>query len=144
MQQDSRVAPAAAGPETPAVSATIIQFRDYLLRSGRVPRPAPVQPVSLACRHYMLGREDWERGLQVLVRSYVTTTRWTYAADGSLRLHDVPTGEVVLSADEVRLALKNGITLHAPDFEADIAAAELAGLLAPLAERALPQFKASR
>lgn len=144
MQQDSRVAPAAAGPETPAVSATIIQFRDYLLRSGRQPKPAPIQPVSLACRHYMLGREDWERGLYVLVSSYASTTRWTFAADGSLHLHDVPTGEVVLTADEVKHALQNGITIHAPDFEADIDAAELSALLSPRTARPQVQFKASR
>ena len=131
MQTSHRVTPAAAGPATSVVSAQIIQFRDYLNRSSRRPQPAKARPLTLTCRYYAMGREDWERGLRILVRTDLVTTGWSYSPDGTLKLHDVPTGAVTLSAAEVERAFQDGFSFQASGFEAEIDADELRRLLLP-------------
>ncbi|WP_374649910.1 hypothetical protein [Dongia sp.] len=97
--------------------------------------------VSVACRNYMVGREDWCRGIRSLFRTFDCPARVTHGANGSLCLHDLPTGDLVLSAGEVAAVLADGLHIRMADFEADIEASEIR---ATLPARSRPQLRMSR
>lgn len=124
------------------MSGKVVDLAAYRRRVQQ-PDLARMCRVAVTCRNYMVGRDDWNRGIRTLFRNFTVDTYASWAADGSLRLHDFPLGELVLSADDVMEAIAGGLQVRLPDFEADIAAADILAALAPLARRNGHQFMAS-
>jgi hypothetical protein len=121
-------------------SGKVVDFAAYR-RQTRRPEQARFCSLTLLCRNYMVGRDDWNRGIRALFRSYTFATEASWAADGSLRLHDFPLGELVLNANDVTDALADGLHFRTPDFEADI---EVAEIRATLPAQRVPQSRSSR
>lgn len=124
------------------MSGKVVDLAAYR-RQARLPEMARLCRIAVTCRNYMVGRDDWNRGIRALFRSFAVDMDASWAADGSLRLHDFPLGELVLSADDVAAATASGLQIRLPDFEADIAVEDFRAALAPLAGRNGLQFMAS-
>lgn len=108
------------------VSQKVIQLNRYRChaRHKRGYRTLP-----LVCRHLALGCEDWDRGLLAVKRTSDEVTRWTLTPDGSLKLFDLPQGEVLIPANDVAAGLNHGLKLSICDVEAEIAAIDLRAAL---------------
>lgn len=151
MQKNKRLAPAIAGTEPPvasqnAASQKIVQLSSFRAKARR---KAGYKTLPLICRHFIVGREDWDRGELACVRTSDEVTRWTLTPEGALKLFDMPQGEVLIPANDVSAGLNHGLKLAASNMVTEIAAADLRAALKPVAEcsaiRATrPQFIASR
>ncbi|MDY0873561.1 hypothetical protein [Dongia rigui] len=151
MQKNKRLAPATAGTEPPvesqnAASQNVVQISSFRARAGR---KAGYKTLPLVCRHFVVGREDWDRGELAFVRSSDEVTRWTLTPEGALKLFDMPQGEVLIPANDVSAGLDHGLKLAASNMVTEIAAADLRAALSPVApcsviQAARPQFIASR
>lgn len=117
-------------------------------RRARVVAPRPdgslLGEIVVECRNYMVGRDDWNRGQRALFRTYSQPMAASMAADGGLRLHDFPLGELVLSAEELSRAGTEGLHFRAPDFEADVEATAIRALLRTAPGRFRPRLISSR
>jgi len=119
----------------------VVQLSEFRTRARR---KSGYRTLPLVCRHFAVGREDWDRGLLALVRTSDEVTRWTITPEGALKLFDMPQGEVLVPANDVSAGLENGLTLAACNMVTEIAAADLRAALSPVAEAIRPQFIASR
>ena len=141
MQKSRRLAPAAAGTEPSVAPQNVVQLDSF---RGRARRKASFKTLPLVCRHFTVGRDDWDRGFLALVRTSDEVTRWTLTSDGALKLFDMPEGEVLIPANDVSAGLDHGLKLSRGNVEAVIAAVDLRAALSPVAEAIRPQFIASR
>ena len=87
--------------------------------------------VTVTCRKFALGKEDWNRGVRALQRSYETVGQIAYLENGSLRLSGLPFGDVILDAAEVSRVLGDGLQIRSPDFEAEITSTAFRNALLP-------------
>lgn len=146
MQKNKRLAPAAAGTE-PSVASQNVASQNIVELSAfrsRSRRKTGYKTLPLVCQHYVVGREDWDRGELALVRTSDEVTRWTLTPEGALKLFDMPQGEVLIAANDVSACLDHGLKLAARNMVTEIAAADLRAALKPVAEAIRPQFIASR
>ncbi|WP_374380746.1 hypothetical protein [Dongia sp.] len=123
----------------------VVQLARYRRRPA--PKSAPqLSPgeISLSCRRYMVGREDWDRGFRVLFRSYDLASGARFDAEGGLHLVDFPDGELVLSAAEFQQCLRVGWEYRAAGLEVDVTAADFRALLPLKGGRRGLQLIASR
>ena len=146
MQKSRRLAPAAAGTEPSVASQNVVQLDTF---RGRARRKTGYKTLPLVCQHYVVGREDWDRGELALVRTSDEVTRWTLTPEGALKLFDMPQGEVLIPANDVSACLDHGLKLAARNMVTEIAAADLRAALKPVAPCSVigairPQFIASR
>ncbi|MBI2253217.1 MAG: hypothetical protein HYU58_01215 [Proteobacteria bacterium] len=146
MQKNRRLAPAFAGTEPSVASENVVQLNAFRTHARR---KAGYKTLPLVCRHFTVGREDWDRGFLALARTSDEVTRWTLTPEGALKLFDMPEGEVLVPANDVTAGLDHGLKLSRGNVEAEIAAADLRAALRPVAQRPVvqairPQFIASR
>jgi hypothetical protein len=135
----------------PANAAGRVVSLDAFRRRRRRARPVAPRPdgsllgeILVECRNYMVGRDDWNRGLRALFRTYSQPMTASLGADGCLRLYDFPLGDLVLSAEELSRAGTEGLHFRAADFEADVGAEAIRALLRSGAGRFRPRLISSR
>ncbi len=141
MQMNRRFAPVKTGTEPSIVSKNVVQLSAFRQRARR---KTDYQTLPLVCRHFAVGREDWDRGLLALIRTSDVLTRWTLTPEGALKLFDLPQGEVLIPANDVTAGLDHGLTLSAYNVVAEIAAGDLRAAFSTKAAAVRPQFVASR
>jgi hypothetical protein len=90
--------------------------------------------LSLRCKVFGPGKEDWNRGLREPRRVIIREARLSRCADGAVRLHGFLDLDLVLDASSQERVRREGLKIASSDLEIKISAAEIERAL-----RALPK-----
>jgi hypothetical protein len=88
--------------------------------------------LSLRCKVFGPGKEDWNRGFREFRRTILREGRVSRLADGTIRLHGLLGVDLRLGAADVERIGKEGLQITSPDLEIGIDADAFARALASL------------
>jgi hypothetical protein len=110
---------------------SVIDFSTARHRQTSIGSKAAEGSVTIRCRIFSHGKEDWSRGLRELKYIVTHTGTVTREPDGSVCLHGLPAIDLRLSPDQVTQILRDGLKITSSDFEAEISGADFRAALPP-------------
>jgi hypothetical protein len=110
---------------------SVIDFAALRQRRPSPRRNRETGTVTIRCRIFEPGHEDWSRGLRELKCIVAHAGAISREADGSVCLRGLPAIDLKFDPAQVAQILRDGLKITSSGFEAEISAADFRAALPP-------------